>query len=130
MSNILEAFLKGLDLDPDEQYVDYMTREQFSEYLHKLGYSYPTHDRPGSRYLNVFGAAARVNTKKPYALVIYKPRPLMREEYYKSPEEALEHVPDGDILWQVLNLWTMDVIFDPFNTGKGEENRGGVEVKN
>lgn len=126
--SILEAFLKGLELDPDETYVDYMTKEQFSEYLHKLGYSYPTHARPGSRYINVFGSAARVNTKKPYALVIYKPRPLMREEYYKSPEEALEHVPDGDILWQVLNLWTMDVIYDPFNTGKGEEKDGGVQV--
>ena len=122
MSNVLEAFLKGLELDPDEAYVQYMTKDQFSEYLHKRGYSYPTHDRPGSRYLNVFGAAARVNTKKPYALVIYHPRSIMREEYYSSPEEALTKVPDGDILWQIINLWTMEVVYDPFNTDvEGED---------
>jgi len=125
MSNILEAFLKGLHLDPDEAYVDYMTKDQFSQYLHDKGYSYPTHDRPGSRYINLFGAAARVNTKKPYALVIYKPRTIMREEYYKSPEEALEKVPEGDILWQIINLWSMEVIYDPFNTESEGKNVTG-----
>jgi len=116
MSNILETFLK--DIDRDTKVVKYMTPKEFSEYLTKKGYSYPTHAKDGSRYLNVFGSAKRVKTKKPFALIVYEPRPQMREEYFETPEGALTKAPNGG-LWQILNLWTMEVIFDPFNTGKG-----------
>lgn len=117
MSNITESFLKGLD---DKKVVKYMSKEQFSKFLRNKGYSYPVHAKPGSRYLNVFGAAERVKTKKPYGLIVYEPRNKMREEYYSDPKEALGNAPDGG-LWQVLNLWTMEIIYDPFNTGEGVE---------
>jgi hypothetical protein len=116
METIVEAFLKGLD-DEDQKYVKYMTKDQFSDYLRKKGFSYPTHSRPGSRYINVFGSAKRVNTKKPYGLIVYHPRKQMREEYFETPEAALTKAPDG-CLWQILNLWTLDVIYDQFNMRK------------
>jgi hypothetical protein len=120
MSNILESFLK--DIDRDTKVVKYMTKEEFSDYLRKKGYLYPTHAKEGSRYLNVFGAAARVKTKKPFGLIIYEPKQQRQEQYFKEPEEALVKAPDGG-LWQVLNLWTMEVIFDPFNTGNGADKK-------
>ncbi len=46
----------------------------------------------------------------------------MREEYYSDPKEAVMNAPDGG-LWQVLNLWTMEVIYDPFNTGNGADKK-------
>ena len=116
MFNILESFLK--DIDKNTKIVKYMTKEEFSKFLIKKGYSYPTHAKPGSRYLNVFGSAERVNTKKPFGLIVYEPRRDMREEYYKNPEEALYNAPDRG-LWQVLHLWDMKVIYDPFNNKKG-----------
>lgn len=119
MDNTLESFLKGLD---DSKIVRYMTKEQFSTFLTKSGFSYPTHAKEGSRYLNVFGAAKRVNTKKPFGLIVYEPRKRMREEYYKDPKEAVMNAPDGG-LWQVLNLWTMEVIYDPFNTRDGVDKK-------
>lgn len=116
MSNILETFLK--DLDRDTKVVKYMTKEEFSDFIRKKGYSYPIHAKEGSRYINVFGSAKRVNTKKPFGLIVYEPRSQMREEYFKTPDAALTKAPNGG-LWQVLNLWTMEVIYDPFNTGHG-----------
>ena len=64
MSNILESFLK--DVDRDTKIIKDMTKEEFSDLLTKKGYSYPTHAKKGSRYINVFGAAKRVKTKKPF----------------------------------------------------------------
>ena len=116
MTNQLESFLKGLN--DGDKFVKDMTKEQFSKFLTNKGYTYPTHAKPGSRYLNVFGAAEKVKTKKPYGLIIYEPREKRQEQYFAEPEEALGNAPDGG-LWQVLNLWTMKVIYDPFNTGKG-----------
>ncbi len=117
MSNILESFLK--DVNRDTRYVRDMTKDQFSKYLSMKGYSYPTHAKPGSRYLNVFGAATRVNTKKPFGLIVYEPKNQMGEQYFENPEEALSKTPD-EALWQILNLWTGEIIYDSFNTGKGE----------
>ena len=116
MSNILESFLK--DIDRNTKTVTDMTRDEFNKFVVKKGHVYPKHTKPGSRYLNVFGAAKRVNTKKPFGLIVYDPRDKMREEYYKDPEEALHNAPDGG-LWQVMNLWTMKVIYDPFNIKQG-----------
>jgi hypothetical protein len=115
-----ESFLKDLD---DNKNVRYMSKEQFSKFLRSKGFSYPVHAKKGSRYLNVFGSAERVKTKQPFALVVYEPRNQMREEYYSDPKEALGNAPERG-LWQVLNLWTMEIIYDPFNTG----NRG-VDLK-
>lgn len=115
MSNILEAFLKGMD-DENTRYVRDMSKDQFSKYLSMKGYSYPTHDKPGSRYLNVFGAAERVKTQKPFGLIIYEPKDKRSEQYFKDPKEALAKAPD-EALWQILDLWNMKVIYDPFNTG-------------
>jgi hypothetical protein len=112
-----ESFLKGLG---DEKVIRNMTKEQFSKLLKHKGYSYPVHAKKGSRYLNVFGAAERVKTKKPFGLIVYEPRNKMREEYYSDPKEALGNAPDGG-LWQILNLWTMKVIYDPFNTAEGAD---------
>ena len=108
----LETYLK--DIDKNTKIVKYMTKEEFSKFLTHKGYSYPTHAKPGSRYLNVFGSAERVNMKKPFGLIVYEPRRNMREEYFKNPEEALYNAPDHG-LWQVLDLWNMKVIYDPFN---------------
>lgn len=110
-----ESFLKGLD---DTKVIRNMSKEQFSKFLKHKGFTYPIHAKKGSRYLNVFGAAERVKTKKPYGLIVYEPRDQMREEYYSDPKEALLKAPDAG-LWQVLNLWTMEIIYDPFNTAKG-----------
>ena len=120
MSNIIESFLKGLD---DTKVIKYLSKDQFSKFIKHKGYSYPTHAKKGSRYLNVFGAAERVKTQKPFALVVYEPRNQMREEYYSDPKEALGNAPERG-LWQVLNLWTMEIIYDPFNTGNK-----GVDLK-
>ena len=117
----LVSFLKGLN--DGDRFVKDMTKEQFSKFLTNKGFNYPTHAKPGSRYLNVFGAAERVKTKKPYGLIIYEPKQKRQEQYFKEPEEALGNAPDGG-LWQVLNLWTMEVIYDPFNTGNGVKQNG------
>jgi hypothetical protein len=113
---VVESFLKGLD-DEDTKYVRYMTRDQFSKYLTNKGYVYPTHDKPGSRYINVFGLAAQVNTKKPFGLIVYEPKEKRGEQYFSDPDEALTKAPD-EALWQVINLWTGKIIYDPFNTKK------------
>jgi len=119
MSNILESFLKSLG---DEKVIRHMSKDEFSKFLKHKGYSYPIHAKEGSRYINVFGSAKKVDTKKPFGLIVYEPRNQMREEYFKDPQEALGNAPSGG-LWQILNLWTMKVIYDPFNTEQGADSK-------
>lgn len=114
--NILETFLK--DVDRDKKVVQHMTRKEFNDYLTKRGYDYPTKAKKslsGWRYINVFGAATYLDPDKPFGLVVYEPRPKRREEFYKSPEEALTKVPTEG-LWQILNMITGEVMYDPYNT--------------
>ena len=114
--NILETFLK--DVDRDKKIVKHMTRQEFNDYLtYKMGHDYPTKAKKtmnGWRYINVFGAASYIDPDKRFGLVVYEPRSKMEEKFYKDPETALADAPLSG-LWQVLNMITGVVMYDPYN---------------
>lgn len=110
------TFLK--DVERDKKEIEHMTRKEFNDYLTDRGYDYPTKAKKtlnGWRYINVFGISSYLDPDKTFALVIYSPRNKMREEFFKSPEEALSVAPN-DGLWQILNMVTGEVIYDIYNT--------------
>jgi len=116
--NLLETFLK--DVDRDKKPVKYMTKKEFNDFLLKKGFIFPKKAKEtlsGLRYITVYGTTSYLNPKKIFALVIYTPKANMKEDFYRTPEEAAMNAPTGG-LWQVLNMVTGEVIYDPFNRPK------------
>jgi hypothetical protein len=73
----------------------------------------PKHPNPGccaSTYTDIHGKCRRINFNFPYALVIYRPRPL--ERYFQTKERAVLEAPRcGD--WQIIHLPSGQIIYEP-----------------
>jgi hypothetical protein len=116
--NLLETFLK--DVDRDKKPVKYMSKQEFNDFLIKKGFIFPKKAKKtlsGLRYTTVFGTSSYLNPKRIFALVIYTPKNNMKEDFYHTPEEAAMNAPVTG-LWQVINMVTGEVMYDPFNRAK------------
>lgn len=61
-------------------------------------------------YINVVGEKRNIDPSFPYALVMYRPRPL--ERFFQTKERALLEVPRcGD--WQIIHLPSGEIVYEP-----------------
>lgn len=108
--------------------VRFPTRTQYSEQLDRLGRQGPARVSQCSgqdlnrfqtpqlggcgqtEYIDVLGQRRTIDLNYPYALVMYKPRPL--ERYFQTKERALLEVPRcGE--WQIIHLPSGEIVYQP-----------------
>ena len=84
----------------------------YGKWLSEHGYRYPTHQKPGHKYLNIYGNPDRVDPDKPFGLIVYEP--AQAEHHYPKFADALyalQRIEPED--WQVIDLISGDVLAEP-----------------
>ena len=70
----------------------------------------------GDEYVDIHGQTRPINFSKPYALMIYTPRP--HERYFQTKERAVLEAPRcGGAEWQIIHLPSGQIIYEPKRKG-------------
>ena len=89
-------------------------RDDYGDHLADMGFKYPTHKKPGRKYINVHGRVTYADPNKRIMLVTY--RPFKSESYFRrlsDAQAALKRDKPSPIDWQIVDSFTGKVFDYP-----------------